>query len=222
MNLIDGQGTLKRERLIAELRKNKDASERVLKAMLAIPRHKFLPAAFTGDAYDNSALPIGENQTISMPSVVAQMTEALDVQAHHKVLEIGTGSGYQAAILCSLCKRLFSIERHRSLAERAEKLLRSLGFHNLITMVADGTMGWPAQAPFDRIMVTAAGPAIPQALKDQLAVGGVMVIPVGATLQTQYVVRCTRTEAGFTEEILNKVVFVPLVGEQGVGGRKSA
>jgi protein-L-isoaspartate(D-aspartate) O-methyltransferase len=223
MNLMDGQQQLRRDRLIAELRRNKDAGENVLAAMAKVPRHLLMPRAFTGDAYENAALPIGENQTISQPSVVARMSEALAVDKTHKVLEIGTGSGYQTAILCGLARRVFTIERFESLAQRAETRLRDMGYHNFIPLVADGTLGWPAQAPFDRIIVTAASPKIPQALTDQLAPGGVLVIPVGAQGGRQQLVRCHKQADGtLQEEILGHVVFVPLVGAQGVQEKKSA
>jgi protein-L-isoaspartate(D-aspartate) O-methyltransferase len=223
MNLMDGQQQLRRDRLIAELRRKKDAGDSVLAAMARVPRHLLMPRAFTGDAYENAALPIGENQTISQPSVVAQMTEALAVDKTHKVLEIGTGSGYQTAILCELARRVFTIERFESLARRAEARLREMGYHNFVPLVGDGTLGWPGQAPFDRIIVTAASPKIPQALTDQLAPGGVLVIPVGAQGGRQHLVRCHKEADGtLQQELLGAVVFVPLVGAQGVQEKKSA
>ena len=225
MNLIDSQQQLRRERLVVNLRDKGIAGDKVLKAIGSVQRHRFLPVAFTGDSYEDSALPIGENQTISQPSVVARMTEALNLEKGHKVLEIGTGSGYQTAVLCKLSRRVFSVERYRSLSDRSTGLLHELGYHNFVSMVGDGTLGWFQQAPFDRIIVTAAGPYIPQALMDQLAPDGVMVIPVGkqGTGCTQQLVRCIKdSEGNITREPLGEVVFVPLVGVQGVEERRTA
>ncbi|MDD9912860.1 MAG: protein-L-isoaspartate(D-aspartate) O-methyltransferase [Alphaproteobacteria bacterium] len=218
-----GQKDFRIQRMMDVLRQKNVASDTVLRAMELVPRHQFLSRAFSSDAYDDSALPIGENQTISQPSVVAQMTEALNLNKGHKVLEIGTGSGYQLAVLCQLARRVFSVERHRSLSERATTLLHDLGYHNFITVVGDGTLGWHQQAPFDRIIVTAAGPKIPPALLDQLAPEGILVIPVGAPGKSQQLIRCTKSLDGhIQQEILGPVVFVPLVGEQGVEERRSA
>ncbi len=189
----------------------------VLDVMRALPREIFLDLGFRSDAYKNSALPIGESQTISQPLVVAIMTEALQLEKSHKVLEIGTGSGYQAAILSRLVRRLFSIERHPSLSQVAVKRFESLGIFNVVTKVGDGTLGWAEQAPFDRIMVTAASPKAPRSLLEQLTVGGILVIPVGDPAgDMQMLMRYTRTETGFEEKSLGPVRFVPLIGAQGV------
>ena len=221
MNLIESQHQLRRERMITRLRTAGVAGDKVLRAMSNVLRHKFLPAAFTGDSYEDSALPIGENQTISQPSTVARMTEALNIERGHKVLEIGTGSGYQCSILCELARRVFTVERHRSLSERATRVLRELGYHNFVQMVGDGTLGWPQQAPFDRIIVTAAGPTIPQALIDQLGPEGVLVIPVGSPNGSQQLVRCQKMGDGtLLQESLGETVFVPLVGKQGSRGEE--
>ena len=198
-------------RLIMELRQNGIADHRVLVAIERTPRHLFVPSAFREQAYDNIALPIAQGQTISQPYVVARMTEILQVTDRTKVLEIGTGSGYQAAVLARLCRRVYTVERYRSLLKEAEQRFAQLGLTNLTTRVGDGYKGWPEQAPFERIMVTAAAAAVPQALKDQLAVGGLMVIPVERA-DGQYVARITREPDGsFREEDLLPVRFVPLV-----------
>ncbi|MFT7144571.1 MAG: protein-L-isoaspartate(D-aspartate) O-methyltransferase [bacterium] len=190
----------------------------VLEAMRKIPREVFLSAAFKHEAYKDSALPIGESQTISQPRVVALMTHALDVQKGHKVLEIGTGCGYQTAILCKMGRRIFTIERFASLKETAEKRLHGLAISNFVTQVGDGSLGWSAQAPFDRIMVTAASPEAPKALLDQLGENGVMVIPIGKQEDDyQKLMRYYRRGDGtIGEYYLGDVRFVPLVGEQGV------
>lgn len=216
MNLNEGQNKLRHQRLMDKLRQVEAGSPRVLKALSVLPRHRFMPASFSGDAYEDAALPIGENQTISMPTVVAEMTTALNVAQQNKVLEIGTGSGYQLGILCMLARRVFSIERHKSLAERAEKTLSSLGFTNFVIKTGDGSLGWPEQAPFDRIMVTAASPEVPQALLDQLAVDGIMMIPIGPEGRAQRLYKVTRTQEGIETTDLGGVAFVPLIGAQGV------
>ncbi len=204
--------TVAKQRLIAELRRGGIDDERVLAVMTAIPREVFVSSTFVERAYDNMALPIGFGQTISQPLVVAAMTQALDLGPRMKVLEIGTGSGYQAAILAKLCRRLYTIERYKILAKDAEKRLLDLRIHNVVYHVGDGTKGWPPQAPFDRIIVTAAAGEMPMALIDQLAVGGVMLVPVGADPVNQTVERVVRTEDGFTREPIMPVRFVPLVG----------
>jgi len=201
-----------KQRLIAELRRGGIDDERVLAVMTAIPREVFVSSTFVERAYDNMALPIGFGQTISQPLVVAAMTQALDVGPRMKVLEIGTGSGYQAAILAKLCRRLYTIERYKVLAKDAEKRLLDLRIHNVVYHVGDGTKGWPPQAPFDRIIVTAAAGDMPTALIGQLAVGGVMLVPVGDDPVNQTVERVVRTEDGFTREPIMPVRFVPLVG----------
>lgn len=190
----------------------------VLEAMQKIPREVFLAPAFKHEAYKDAALPIGESQTISQPKVVALMTHALDVKKHHKVLEIGTGCGYQTAVLCKLSRRVFTIERFASLKNAADKRLHEMAISNYVTQVGDGSLGWAGQAPFDRIMVTAASPTPPQALLDQLRDDGVMVIPIGKQEdEFQRLMRYyKRTDGSIGEYYLGDVRFVPLVGEQGV------
>ena len=170
-----------------------------------------MPRTFDDQAYDNTALPIGCGQTISQPTVVGMMSQALNPGDRMKVLEIGTGSGYQTAILAQLCRRVYTIERHRDLLRDAEQRLLALGCSNVTAKVGDGTKGWPEQAPFDRILVTAAATEMPEALMQQLAVGGIMVLPLGPRPENQHVVRVTRTEDGFQTETLWAVRFVPLI-----------
>lgn len=200
-----------RIRLILALRRAGITDAAVLAAIESIPREVFVPETFKDQAWEDTALPIGLGQTISQPQVVALMTEALQVSRKHRVLEIGTGSGYQAAVLAKLCRRLYTIERHPALLARAEAIFRELDLTNIVTRCADGTRGWPELAPFDRIIVTAAAIEVPQTLVDQLAEGGVMVIPVGEEAGEQRLLRLRRTAAGVQEEDLIHTKFVPLV-----------
>ena len=198
-------------RLIMELRQASIADGRVLSAVERVPREKFVLPMFEDQAYENTALPISHGQTISQPYVVAFMTEALELAERMRVLEIGTGSGYQAAVLAHLCRRVYTIERYRSLLREAEARFQELGLHNITTRFGDGMEGWPEQAPFDRIIVTAAAGEAPQPLLDQLVLGGVMVIPLERGFYGQDVVRLRRGEEGFDSEDLLPVRFVPLV-----------
>ncbi len=199
-------------RLIMELRRAGIADTQVLSAIERIPREAFVPAAFQDRAYENQTLPIGFGQTLSQPGVVAAMTEALRPDRRLKALEVGTGSGYQAAILARLCRRLYTIERHRDLQRQAETRLHALRLHNITMRVGDGHKGWPEQAPFARIIVTAAAPQVPATLVDQLGPGGIMVVPVGHSGRDQTLLRLARGEDGqVAEEDLGPVRFVPLV-----------
>ena len=198
-------------RLIMELRRSAIANTDVLSAIERIPREAFVPALFQDQAYENRALPIGHGQTLSQPQVVAAMTQALEVGRRAKVLEIGTGSGYQAAVLSRLCRRVYTIERHQALLETAEARFAELRLHNITARAGDGNKGWPAQAPFERIIVTAAAPEVPGTLVDQLALGGVMVLPLGQPGRKQVLMRLRRIETGLIEEQLGGVRFVPLV-----------
>jgi len=194
----------------------------VLNAMSTIPREVFLPQAFYNKAYHNEALPIGENQTISQPYVVAKMTEALEIRPQNKILEIGTGSGYQTSILCKMVRRVFTIERFESLAKEAAERLDKLNIHNYVGKAGDGTLGWPEQSPFDRIIVTAASPKAPQSLLNQLNIHGILVIPVGEENGVQKLMRYgKRDDNSIVEEYLCDVRFVPLVGEEGVNMKKA-
>jgi protein-L-isoaspartate(D-aspartate) O-methyltransferase len=202
---------LAKQRLVAELRQSGFADEAVLAAFGAVDRERFVSAPFAERAWENTALPISFGQTISQPLVVAAMTEALRVGPRMKVLEIGTGSGYQAAVLAKLARRVYSIERFKPLSKEAERLLLNLGIYNVVCDVGDGSKGWPAQAPFDRIIVTAAAEERPQALIDQLAVGGILIVPVGRDPTAQVVERIVKSESGLKRDTLMPVRFVPLV-----------
>lgn len=200
-------------RLILDLRSGGVSDTRVLAAMEKLPRELFVPEPFRDQAYENQALPIGQHQTVSQPQVVGLMTQALKVGERMKVLEIGTGSGYQAAVLSPLCRRLYTIERFPELLEQAEERFRRLKLTNITAIVRDGSLGWPEQAPFDRIIVTAAAADVPPVLVEQLAVGGIMVVPVGLGENDadQRLIRVTRTEDGAETEDMGQARFVPLV-----------
>jgi protein-L-isoaspartate(D-aspartate) O-methyltransferase len=188
----------------------------VLEAMSTVPREVFVPAGQVQFAYADSPLPIGQGQTISQPYIVALMTEALGLAPHERVLEIGTGLGYAAAVLSRIAEEVYTVERHLKLARAAEARFRQLGYDNIQVHVGDGTLGWLEHAPYDAIVVTAGGPAIPELLLDQLKVGGRLVIPVGATPDLQELMRVRRAnENDFEHENLGSVRFVPLVGEAG-------
>ena len=199
------------QRLIAELRNSGITDENVLGAIASVDRERFVTQTFAERAWENSALPIAFGQTISQPLVVAAMTEALRVGPRMKVLEIGTGSGYQAAVLARLARRVYSVERFKPLSKAAERLLLDLGIYNVVVDINDGSKGWPGQAPFDRIIVTAAAEERPQALIDQLAVGGILIVPVGRDPTAQVVERIVKSERGLQRDTLMPVRFVPLV-----------
>lgn len=199
-------------RLIMQLRSAGIADTEVLSAIERVPREAFVPENFQDQAYENRALPIGQGQTLSQPQVVAVMTQALQADRRTKVLEIGTGSGYQAAVLSRICRRIYTIERHRDLLKEAEARFLALRLHNITTRLGDGWKGWHEQAPFDRIIVTAAPPEIPAPLIDQLAEGGQMIIPLGSSSRDQRLLRVIRDlDGGLREEDLGAVRFVPLV-----------
>lgn len=207
----------KKERLAMveeQLRRRGISDLRVLEAMAKVPRHLFVPGNYQAAAYDDRPLPIGEGQTISQPYMVAVMTESLDLKGEERILEIGTGSGYQAAILAELSQKVFTIERIPLLIEKARKSLRELGYTNISYRTGDGSKGWPEEAPFDGIIVTAGAPDTPQTLKSQLAEGGRLVIPTGPRY-TQTLYKVTRKGDHFFEEDITGCVFVPLVGDFG-------
>jgi protein-L-isoaspartate(D-aspartate) O-methyltransferase len=196
------------------LRRRGISDKAVLRAMDDVPREHFVAPDCVEAAYDDHALPIACGQTISQPYVVAYMTEQLSVQAQHHVLEIGTGSGYQAAVLSRLVREVVSIERYRTLAEAARNRLHTLGYNNVEVVVGDGFAGVPDRAPYDRIIVTAAAERVPEALIDQLANGGVMLLPLGPRSGAQEIVKLTKTSEGLTQERLIGVRFVPLLPGQ--------
>lgn len=202
-----------RARMVERQLRNRDIrDERVLQAMLAVPRHLFVPEDARPQSYEDGPLPIGYDQTISQPYIVAFMTEALEIQPDHRVLEIGTGSGYQAAVLGKLAARVYSIEIVPPLAERARETLARLGYRNVEVRTGNGYLGWPEHAPYDRIMVTAAPEEVPAALVEQLEVGGRMAIPVGPSHDQQ--LRILRRTAAGTEIIRTLPVrFVPMTGK---------
>ncbi|MEO0962208.1 MAG: protein-L-isoaspartate(D-aspartate) O-methyltransferase [Pseudomonadota bacterium] len=200
--------------LIMTLRRQGITDGAVLGAVERTPREVFVERAFEGQAYENNALPIECGQTISQPYIVAFMTMKLEVSDRMKVLEIGTGSGYQAAVLARLCRRLYTLERYRTLLKEAETRFDKLNLTNITAKVGDGTKGWPEQAPFDRIIVTAAAPVVPEALVAQLKIGGIAVVPIDVPVADgggQLLVKLTKTEEGFDREDLIPVRFVPLV-----------
>lgn len=190
--------------------------ERVLAAMAETPREAFIPDINRARAYADAPIPIGDGQTASQPYIVALIAEALALKGDEKVLEIGSGSGYAAAILAGLARAVFAIERIEKLAQSSAEALRRIGAHNVRVRADDGTRGWPEEAPFDAILVSAGGPKIPEPLKAQLAVGGRMIMPLGRAALAQALVRVTRTSTDeFTKEHLADVRFVPLIGEEG-------
>ncbi len=197
--------------LIMGLRSRGIRDTRVLEAIETLPREVFVPDAFQDLAYADQALPIECGQTLSQPFIVAFMTEKLKVGERMKVLEIGTGSGYQTGIVAQLCRRIYTIERYRTLLKSAERRFAALRQANITTLLGDGNKGWPKQAPFERIIVTAAAPQLPRQLIEQLAVGGILIVPVEVSPGTQEILRITRTEDDFTRESLMPVRFVPLV-----------
>ena len=203
-----------RMEFLLSLRRRGISDAAVLRAIDAVPREKFVLPQYVGAAYDDRAMPIACGQTISQPYVVAYMSEQLEVKREHRVLEVGTGSGYQAAILGQLAGQVFTVERYRTLAESAGKTLAALGYANVAVIAGDGLNGLPEHAPYDRIIVTAAAESIPQVLVDELAEGGVMVLPLGEHSGPQRIVKLTRGEGGVTQQELIWVRFVPLLPGQ--------
>lgn len=202
-------------RLIFALRSNGVTDARVLAAMERVDRGAFVRGVFAARAYEDLPLPISCGQTISQPSVVGQMTQALNPQPRDKVLEVGTGSGYQAAILSLLCRRVYTVDRHRALVEEARSVFSAMALANITAFTADGSFGLPDQAPFDRILVTAAAEDPPGPLLAQLKIGGIMVVPVGQSDTVQALIKVTRLDSGYEYEELRPVRFVPLI--EGLG-----
>lgn len=204
-----------RKKMVAEVVKRGITDQRVLDAMLEIPRHIFVEEAMADQAYSDGSLPIGEKQTISQPYIVAKMTQMLELTGREKVLELGTGSGYQAALLATLADRVYTVERIRPLALKARKALDSLGLLNVNLKIGDGTDGWSEEAPFDAILVTAGAPQIPQCLIDQLAPGGRLVIPVGDRIDQQLVLITKDAEGNVVRQEADGCRFVRLIGKYG-------
>jgi len=193
----------------------KIADERVLEAMNRVPRHLFVPQGIQTQAYKDNALPIAGGQTISQPYIVARMSELLELKGRERVLEIGSGSGYQSAVLALIAKKVFAVERLETLASESKERLLRLGYRNISYKLADGTEGWPSYAPFDAILVAAGGPEIPEPLVAQLELGGRMVIPVGEAKEKQMLILVTRKEKGYSTENCGPCAFVPLIGQHG-------
>ena len=208
--------TLRQEMVDRQIAARGVRDRRVLEALGTVPREAFLPERLAELAYDDTPLPIGEEQTISQPYVVALMAEALELNVGDKVLEIGSGSGYAAAVLSRIAREVWTIERHESLASEAQERMARLGYANVHVIHGDGTLGWAEHAPYDAIVVAAGGPEVPQALLEQLAPGGRLVIPIGPEPRTQSLVRVRRRPDGtLAHEDLGGVRFVPLIGAQG-------
>lgn len=212
---IAGFGTLRKEMVERQLAARGVWDPRVLDAMGTVPREAFVPERLAEFAYDDTPLPIAEAQTISQPYVVALMAEALELGPGDRVLEIGAGSGYAAAVLSRLAREVWTIERHETLAREARARMERLGYRNVHVRQGDGTLGWPAHAPYDAVVVAAGGPEVPPALLEQLAEGGRLVMPIGPDPRTQSLVRVRRRDGRFEREDLGGVRFVPLIGAQG-------
>lgn len=208
---------LRREMIEKQIIARGVTDTRVLKAMAAVPRHLFVSEALVDSAYGDFPLPIGEGQTISQPYIIAEMTQCLELKGHERVLEIGTGSGYQAAVLAQMVYKVYTIERNNTLYLQTRKLFDALKYHNIVTRYGDGTQGWKEEGPFDAIMVTAGGQQIPPPLIDQLAMGGKLVIPVGGSM-TQELIRLEKTEDGIKTVNLGGCRFVKLIGQYGWDG----
>jgi protein-L-isoaspartate(D-aspartate) O-methyltransferase len=208
----ENSNTHKRKALVDGLKRKGIQSKAVLDAMMKLPRHEFMDNSFWVDPYEDAPQSIGSGQTISQPYIVALMTESLRLQGHEKVLELGTGSGYQTAILCELAKEVYSVERIEELYKRAQNILSDLGYDNYHLKLDDGSIGWKEEAPYDAIIVTAAAPEVPVPLMEQLAIGGRMVIPVGKG-SPQELICITRHTEKYQTEFICGVYFVPLIGE---------
>ena len=203
--------------LVFSLRRAGVTEPSVVAAMERVPRELFVPEVFRSRSYEDITLPIGHHQTLSQPAIVGLMTEALELNDRKKVLEVGTGSGYQTSILALICRRVYTIERHAPLLQEAEKRFDKLRIRNVTAKVGDGTLGWEAQAPFERIIVTAAAADIPPILADQLSIGGIMIVPIGLGDNFQTILKVIKKENGFKTKELRDVRFVPLIPEEVTG-----
>ena len=214
------QAAARRRMVQLQLRERGIHDPHVLRIMEALPRHLFVDPAFEAKAYSDSALPIGSSQTISQPYMVGLMTQALELAGDEKVLEIGTGSGYQTAILGELSDRVFTIERIASVGLEARDRLTRMGYTNIVFRIADGSVGWREMAPFDRVLIAAGAPRIPHFLEEQLRIGGIAVMPIGVG-ENQMLVKAVRTEGGWTRRELCGCAFVPLIGKDAWERRES-
>ena len=212
--MTPGDESEQRMEFMLTLRRRGISDQAVLRAMDEVPREHFVDPSYSGDAYADRAMPIACGQTISQPYVVAYMTEQLEVKPTHRVLEVGTGSGYQAAVLSRLAREVVSLERYRTLANTARSRLKTLGYDNVEVLLGDGLSGEPLRAPYDRIIVTAAAETIPPALVEQLAEGGIMILPLGPQGGVQELVKLRKTKDGLDQEKLIQVRFVPLLAGQ--------
>ena len=203
--------------LVFSLRRAGVTEPSVVATMERVPRELFVPEVFRSRSYEDITLPIGHHQTLSQPAIVGLMTEALELNDRKKVLEVGTGSGYQTSILALICRRVYTIERHASLLQEAEKRFDKLRIRNVTAKVGDGTLGWEAQAPFERIIVTAAAADIPPVLADQLSIGGIMIVPIGLGDNFQTILKVVKKENGLKTKELRDVRFVPLIPEEATG-----
>ena len=203
--------------LVFSLRRAGVTEPSVVATMERVPRELFVPEVFRSRSYEDITLPIGHHQTLSQPAIVGLMTEALELNDRKKVLEVGTGSGYQTSILALICRRVYTIERHAPLLQEAEKRFDKLRIRNVTAKVGDGTLGWEAQAPFERIIVTAAAADIPPILADQLSIGGIMIVPIGLGDNFQTILKVIKKENGFKTKELRDVRFVPLIPEEATG-----
>jgi protein-L-isoaspartate(D-aspartate) O-methyltransferase len=203
--------------LVFSLRRAGVTEPSVVATMERVPRELFVPEVFRSRSYEDITLPIGHHQTLSQPAIVGLMTEALELNDRKKVLEVGTGSGYQTSILALICRRVYTIERHAPLLQEAEKRFDKLRIRNVTAKVGDGTLGWEAQAPFERIIVTAAAADIPPVLADQLSIGGIMIVPIGLGDNFQTILKVVKKENGLKTKELRDVRFVPLIPEEVTG-----
>lgn len=220
-NPVPDEYAARREQMVRQQIAGRDIHDpAILVAMRAVPREQFVLEPYRQFAYDDSPLPIPANQTISQPYIVAYMINAISLEPGHRVLEIGTGSGYAAAVLSRIVRKVYTVERHEKLADYARGRLARLGYDNVQVLHGDGTRGWPEHAPYDGIIVAAGGPMVPQSLRGQLAIGGRLVMPVGRSRNQQNLILIKRVDADtFVDDMLVPVAFVPLIGDEGWGGR---